>query len=144
MEKCIRETSMRKQVTRVFLVVFAMLLVTASPAFAYRKTLSLAKNQVWTSVSDTRTGKYSYVETRCYAVYPTSGGTDTYSKVRVRVTSSGGTLLCAKNYYTLSETATSNKKIQLKDGYLNNTSIKFQFCGNTTNAVKADVWYDAK
>ncbi len=132
-----------KRYSKIFSIAFVFTLIFTSHAFAARETISLPENQVWISKSDTRSGSSSKVYSRLYAVYPTKGGSDNFTRVQVKVTSSTGVSM--SNIITLYETSTSNTSISLKDGTLGNKKVKFQFRGNNPDhAAKADVSYDAR
>ena len=132
-----------KKFSKMLSICFIFTLIFTSHAFAARETITVPVNQGWVVKSDTRSGNYATVYSRLYAVYPTKGGTDNFTRVQVKVTSSGGTAM--SGIVTLFETATSNTSISLKNGTLSNKSVKFQFRGNDPDyAAKADVSYDAR
>lgn len=96
-----------------------------------------------TKLSATRTGKYSYVQARCKAVYPQgSYDSDTFTKIRVKIRDEYDTLM--SDYLALTEgKALSN--ITLFEGYLDIKKIKFCFYGNSTEyPATAEVEYLAK
>lgn len=113
-----------------------------------KQTINIPADLKKTTISATRTGNYSYVTARCYSVYPTSGGVDTFSKIRCEITDSSGNRINSnqdgKTYFTLPETHTSATKIGIQEGKLGNKSIKFAFYGNSVYAARAEVGYDPK
>lgn len=115
----------------------------SSSVLAKNETITLAKNQVWNTRSEiSRTAKYSYVQAKCVAVYPTSGS-DNFSKIQCTVANSSGTAIAAKDYYTLTE-GNAYSNMTIKEGSLNVKTVKFKFRGNSSSGAKADVTYVGK
>ncbi|MCZ0704194.1 hypothetical protein J2T56_002490 [Natronobacillus azotifigens] len=134
---------MKKTTIKIFSVVLFCGLLFSSHVFAARTTLTLPENQTWVSRDATRSGDHSNVHSRLYAVYPTNGGNDNFTRIQVKVTSSSGTSM--SSIYTLNETSSVNSSIKLSNGTLNNKKIKFQFRGNhPDHGAKADVYYNAR
>lgn len=131
-----------KKVSVVFSILLVLSLIIASDVFAARSTIYLPKEQVWTNKHTFRSMKYSYVDARLIAVYPTDSRKDTYRFIQTRVTSDDGRRLMSDTW-TLDEQATSNKIIPLKEGTLNIQDIRFQFRGNDPRLdAYADVIYN--
>ncbi|WP_067842986.1 hypothetical protein [Amphibacillus sediminis] len=134
---------MKNTFSKVLSVIFVCSLLLGTNVFAARTTLTLPKNQTWVSRSATRSGDYSNVHARLYAVYPTNGGEDNFTRIQVKLTSSGGKNM--SDIYTLNETNKGNTSIKIYNGSLNTKSVKFQFRGNNPNyGAKADVYYSAR
>ncbi len=113
--------------------------ITTIRSFAM-STVYLSKGQEWTtSYSASRTMAFSYVSSKLYSVYPEKGK-DNFKKIQVRVVDGSGTLISNSTYSTLTEGAGWNS-IALKDGYLNYSTVYFQFRGNSSEAAYADVDY---
>jgi hypothetical protein len=90
-----------------------------------------------------RSGAYSHVEAQCFAVYPAvAGGADNLRYIQVHATTEGGTNITGIT--TLDERASAPSSLTLKDGYLNESTVVFEFRGGTSAAAYADVAYDAK
>lgn len=87
--------------------------------------------------------EYSHVEAQCFAVYPAvAGGADNLRYIQVHATTEGGTNITGIT--TLDERASAPSSLTLKDGYLNESTVVFEFRGGTSAAAYADVAYDAK
>ena len=107
-----------------------------------RTTLTLPANQTWQSISTSRTGSFSDLHARCYSVYPTSGGTDNYTKIQCRATNGSVAIV---DTVTLKETASTATSLPIYNGYLGTTTVKFQFRGNNPDlAAYADVYYSGR
>ena len=131
-----------KKVSVVFSILLVLSLIIASDVFAARSTIYLPKEQVWTNKHTFRTMKYSYVEARLMAVYPTDASKDNYRYIQTRVTSDDGRRLMSDTI-TLDERVTSNIKIPLREGTLDIQDIRFQFRGNHPGLdAYADVIYN--
>lgn len=130
-----------RRVKSIVMMTLAVCLLLSMHVFATRETLSLPKNQVWVSCGTVRSGNYSYVSARCYAVYPIDGGSDTFTRIQVQVTNSAGTVISLSSAYTLYETASSSSQLSLKEGYLATKSIQVRFRGNSSAPAYADVYY---
>ncbi|MGG0717220.1 hypothetical protein ABE096_06420 [Robertmurraya massiliosenegalensis] len=83
---------MKAKSIKIFSVLFICLLIFSTHAFAARTTITLPSGQTWVSKYDTRSGNYSTVNSRLYAVYPTNGGTDNFTRINVKVTSFSGSV----------------------------------------------------
>ena len=134
---------------RMIICATALVLSCASFISAFAKSnvvVYLPVNQIWSAASlENRTGNYSYVQVGCDSVYPTSG-TDNFTKIQARICrNNSGTLqlLMNKSYIVLTEGA-GLSKIYIKEGYLNTTTVHFQFRGNSSSAAEAVVDYYAK
>lgn len=122
----------------VFGIIFSMSLVTNA---VDKKQISLPANMKWTAkYSTSRNTSYSYSRARCHSVYPESGS-DNFSRMRCRVVNSSGTVISASSYTILTEGASGNTRISLREGYLNLSTVYFQFCGNTKASAQAVVSY---
>lgn len=136
---------MKKKIVSVVSVVLLLCMVFSTNVYvasSRRETITLLKNQLWNERSPvTRSLKNNFAYARCYAVYPTDGGTDNFEKIRVRVRDGNGVIL--SDVKTLSEKAGSSEKITLKNNYLDQTQIYFVFAGNNPDyGAYADVYYD--
>ena len=109
-----------------------------------RARIYLSVNQYWMAQpAVTRSGAYSHVEAQCFAVYPAvAGGADNLRYIQVHATTEGGTNITGIT--TLDERASAPSSLTLKDGYLNESTVVFEFRGGTSAAAYADVAYDAK
>lgn len=123
------------------IIIFVMLLTMALPAFAtYKQNIFLPKDKKWmTAGHETRNFDYSYVRARCHSVYPESG-TDNFTTIKCQVKNSSGTVI-SKQTYSLKESASSNTKVYIKEGYLSASPVYFQFRGNTNKPAYAVVSY---
>lgn len=123
-------------------------LIFSSHVFAARTNITLPKNQQWVHKFDTRTGSYSNVLARLYAVYPADGGKDNFRRIHVQVISGGeviGNSVPMSNIHILNERSTSNTIIPLHEGTLHHRNVYFQFRGNSPeHAARAEVFYDAR
>ena len=119
-----------------------MALFVGMPVFASgSQTISIPKNQNWTSkYSDSRSKSYSYVSAGCESVYPSTGD-DNFKKIQVRVVTSQGMLIMNDSYKVLEE-GKGVSEIDVKEGYLGLEQVSFQFRGNSNSAAKAVVNYD--
>ncbi|SEN56741.1 hypothetical protein SAMN04488134_101374 [Amphibacillus marinus] len=134
---------MKKTMFKILSVLFFCSLVFGSNVFAARETLNLPSRQSWVDKAATRSGTYNDVRARLYSVYPPNGGTDNFTRIQVVVATPGN--LHITDTVTLNETATSNTSIKLRNGTLNNRSIKFRFRGNNPDyAAKADVEWQGR
>ena len=114
----------------------------STSALAVRELLIIPAGQVWINRDTTRSGNYSTVTSRVYAVYPPGGGTDNFSRIQVRVTNRSGVVISEGSYYTLNENNADFTSLSLKEGYLATTNITFQFRGNDPNySAYADTYY---
>lgn len=76
-------------------------------------------------------------------LYPAvAGGADNLRYIQVHATTEGGTNITGIT--TLDERASAPSSLTLKDGYLNESTVVFEFRGGTSAAAYADVAYDAK
>lgn len=91
--------------------------------------------------TETRSGAYSYVLARNESVFPDSGK-DEYELIQCRVLNSIGEVISSGLYVTLDEKDSGSTKIYIREGYMNNTSIVFQFRGNSDVAAKTVVTYN--
>lgn len=132
---------MKRKLTITISTLLVILTMSISNVFATRSTIMLKTKQVWNvQASLTRTARYSYLTARCFAVYPTGGGKDNFTRVQVKATNTGNTNIT--NVITLYETSSGSTNIPIIEGYLNETSVKFSFRGNNPNyAAYADVEY---
>lgn len=136
---------MKKKIVSVVSMVLLLCMVFSTNIYvasSRRETITLLKNQIWNERSPvTRSMASSKVYARCYAVYPTDGGGDTFTKIRVRLRDGDGYIL--SDIKTLYDTATENTTIIIKDGYLDRQKIYFVFSGNNPDyGAYADVYYD--
>jgi len=132
---------MKKKIAAVISTVLMIVLIAGTNVFAVRETIPLGANQVWNTRSAVaRSTYYSYVAARCYAVYPPNGGNDNFTRVQVRAKNASGIVITS--IVTLYETADTTTSIDIFEGYLNATSVTFQFRGNDPDyAATADVFY---
>lgn len=129
---------------------FLAILLCPCCAFALCATASamnhiyLSVNQYWmTQPAVQRSGAYSYVEAQCLAVHPAvAGGADNLRYIQAHATTEGGTNITGIT--TLDERDSSPSSLTLKEGYLNVSTVVFEFRGSTSAAAYADVTYDAK
>lgn len=130
----------RKSVT--VLTLCGLFVINSIPIFAAsNQQISLPKNQAWmTAGSETRTGNFSYARAGCDAVYPETGN-DNFSKIQVRLKNSNGSVISKESYTVLTE-GNGTEKIYLKEGYMNTSSVTFQFRGNSSSSAKAIVDYN--
>lgn len=121
-----------------FGIIVSMSMVTSA---VDKKQISLPSDMKWTSkYSTSRNTSYSYSKARCHSVYP-KNGTDNFSRMRCRVVNSSGTVISTSSYTILTEGVSENTRISLKEGYLNLSTVYFQFCGNTKASAEAVVSY---
>lgn len=133
---------MKRRLIANLLIITTMLIGTQISANAASTTVSLPKG-LWTTVSTTRTGNYSYGEARCLSVYPFNGGTDNYHKIQAKITSSSNSAI--SDVVVLDERNTTNTKLYIKEGNLGIKNIKFGFKGNDPElSAKASVSYNGK
>lgn len=139
---------MKKIFPKIVTAFFICSLILTTHVFAARSTFNLPKNQEWVYKYETRTGSYSTVLSRLYAVYPTDGSKDNFKKIQVRISASGGEVIGSGEYmsdlYILDERVNSNSIIPLYDGLLYNMRIYFQFRGNSSSPARADVYYNGR
>lgn len=112
--------------------------------FAAQKTISIpALNNGYTKISDTRSGKYSYVWAKCVAVYPEGRyDKDNFEKIRVRIFNSSDKPI--SNLMTLKE-GTGNQRVSLYSNCMKYKNIKFGFCGNSEKyRAETRVGYDGR
>ena len=135
--------NMRIQLKKVLPIIGTVVLMLSMSIMTHaveKKQISLPADMKWTTkYSVSRTGQYSYVRARCHSVYPESGS-DNYSRMRCRVVNSSGTVISESTYIILTEGA-SITQIGLKEGYLNLSTVYFQFSGNTVYPAQAIVSY---
>lgn len=136
----------RKTAKKMISYIFAAMLLFAGNMTSLAKSADVAilANMTWTSDSDhtdSRSGQYSTVYARCYSVYPDSG-TDTFKQIRCRVTNGYGGVI--SDEVLLSESASSNSTITIKEGYLSTRFVGFQFRGNTKASANASVYYNGR
>ena len=136
---------MKKKIVSVVSMVLLLCMVFSTNLYASefaRETITLGKNQTWNIRQVVpRTMKYSVAYTRCYAVYPLDGGSDTFTKIKAQLRTSDKSTVIS-NTITLYETFTDITPITIKEGYLNSSSIRFAFSGNNPDyAANADVYY---
>ena len=130
-----------KRIIPVFLVVSAIMGTGISTYAASKVSITLAANQAWTKkYAASRSKQNSNVLARCHSVYPRYGGTDNFQKIQCRIVDGAGTQMCYE-VVTLSETATGNTSIPIRNGFLNASTAYFQFRGNTSSAANAVVSY---
>lgn len=116
--------------------------MTCVPVFAGTVNVNLKANQAWSNkYSVSRTGNYSYVSARCKSVYPSSGE-DNFKYIQTRIVNSSGTLLMDDDYVKLNEEDANATHIYIKNGYLNISTVNFEFRGNTDKAASAVVGID--
>ncbi len=132
---------MKRKYTITICTLFIILTMSFSNVFATRSTITLKTKQIWNvRTSLTRTTRYSYLTARCFAVYPTGGGKDNFTRVQVKATNTGNTNIT--NVITLNETSSAPTNIPIIEGYLNESSVKFCFRGNNPDySAYADVDY---
>ena len=104
-------------------------------AAATTKTISLpSASGVNTYTSVNRNSDYSYIRVRLNSLYPTVGGTDSYTYVICGVYTTGLTDI-SKASCTVSETSASYVNVHIKEGYLTtnpvNLSLKHVYVSNT-------------
>lgn len=134
----------KKMKITVNILAILLLLLSSIGSFAKNADVAILPNKTWTSDSDhtdSRSGAYSTVFARCFSVYPDSG-IDTFSQIRCRGTNGYGKVISAET--TLTETASSNQKIEIKEGELKVRFVGFQFRGNTNASANASVLYDGR
>ena len=118
-----------------------MLSVSMSVFAADSEIISIPADMKWgTKYSASHNTGYSYVRARCHSVYPVSG-VDNFSTIRCRIVNNSGTIISKESYVKLSEGSSDFTKINLKDGYINLSTVNFQFCGNTKASAQAVVSY---
>ena len=124
------------------LVVAVMLAVTFVPVFAASyETIHLATNQYWTKAfGATHDTNYSLCGAMCHSVSPISGD-DNFHKIQCRVTNTYAVSIGTRDFYRLTEGATTYTEITIKEGYLNTSNIFFQFRGNSPEQAVAVVSY---
>ena len=126
-------------------IVSGLLAVNAVGCYAAMRTsISIYPNKVWSDgyeTSETRSMRYSSVYARNISVYPDNGGTDTFSKIHVRVETQYGTVISDET--ALIESST-NTEIDIYEGYLDTDLACFSFRGNSNSSAVADVYYDAR
>lgn len=108
------------------------------------KDIFINPDQLWSADydnTDSRSGAYSTVYARNHAVRPTSG-LDFFGTIQCQVTNGYDTVISA--LYTLSESASDNTSIQLREGYLDCTFVGFEFRGNSSAEAYATVSYDGR
>lgn len=135
---------MKKNVTKFIsaMVVTFMIVLTVVPSFAASyQTIFLAANQYWTKgYGENHDVNYSRCGARCHSVSPYSG-TDNYHVIQCKVEDTYGETISTENYYRLNESATDYKKITIKEGKLNSSSVYFRFRGNSDAQAMAVVSY---
>lgn len=124
------------------LVVAVMLAVTFVPVFAASyETIHLATNQYWTKAfGATHDTNYSLCGAMCHSVSPISGD-DNFHKIQCRVTNTYAVSIGTRDFYRLTEGATTYTEITIKEGYLNTSNIYFHFRGNSPEQAVAVVSY---
>lgn len=136
-----------KKLHKIFYIIVAVAALVAmmcvSASAVTTQNISLQANYKWTSsYSANRTGYFYDVGARCDSVYPKSG-IDMFSKIRCRVVDSTGILIMEnyEEYAVLDESDDAYTNFILKNGWLNTTTVYFQFCGNSSSAADAVVTY---
>jgi hypothetical protein len=138
---------MKKRISIISIAIFLVLMMgTQVFATSKRETLTLGKNQVWNTTSAiSRSGYYNDITARLYAVYPTNGGGDNFTKIQFKAENSSGVNILSASYYVLYESATSESSYLIKNGYLNTQNVKFSFRGNNASyAATCDVSYNSR
>ena len=116
-----------KRIIPVFLIVLAIMGTGISTYAASKVSITLAANQAWTKTyAASRSKQNSDVLARCHSVYPRYGGTDNFQKIQCRIVDGAGTQMCYE-VVTLSETATGNTSIPIRNGFLNASTAYFNF-----------------
>lgn len=138
-----------KNKMRKFLMISAAISVVVANSLccfaSMREVIYIYANKAWDEADyhlTTRTMKYSDVYARNHAVYPTTGGFDTFSSIWVRVEDGYGMVI--SNETQLLESATADTSIPINEGYLDKSMIGFAFRGNSNNEAYADVSYDGR
>lgn len=123
-------------------LLLALLIAYAVPAFAAtQRVISLPAGQAWRAMgTETRTGDYSYVHAENQSVFPSSG-TDDLEYIHCRVLTSSGTRISQSEYVKLDEKDAGYTKIPLREGYLSNLEIIFEFRADNTSPATAVVSY---
>ena len=116
-----------------------MILSTNIFASSNRETINIYANGSPNVRQASRVNDYAWCEARCYAVYPVNGTTDTYTTIRCRVMNNSQQALT--NEYKLVESNTSSTRMYFNDNYIGST-LNFYFYGNSSNAARADVYYN--
>ncbi|MCD7727431.1 MAG: hypothetical protein LUH57_03685 [Ruminococcus sp.] len=118
------------------IMLVGMFVGVSSSATYQRETFRVQTGQVWnTRPALTRTQKYSYVRVKVNAVYPVLEVKDNYKYVQVRVINENGKAITST--CTLEE-GTGGQRIDIKEGCLDASDIRFQYRGNDAD-LAADV-----
>ncbi|MBO5056197.1 MAG: hypothetical protein J6C64_07580 [Lachnospiraceae bacterium] len=129
-----------KKILATLLTMTTIWMTSISALAASGVLIDIPKNQIWTSsYGATRTGSFSYVYAACDSVYPASG-VDTFKKIQVRIISSTGKLMMDNESKVLTEGGTL-EQISIKEGFLGEDKVFFQFRGNSAESAKAVVTY---
>lgn len=112
--------------------------------FAAQKTIKIpALGNGYTKISDTRSGKYSYVIAKCLAVYPEGlYDKDNFERIQVCIFNSSGKQISRQ--MPLKE-GTGNQQVSLNKNCMKYKKVQFGFCGNSKKyRAETRVGYDAK
>lgn len=131
---------MRKFLLEKALVTVAVL-VTLTSAFIYAGATATTKTISLPSVSGTNTYEsvsrntnYSYIRVRLNSLYPTTGGTDSYTTVLCGLYTPS-MLNISKAFYSVNESTASYTYVYIKEGYLSvspvKLSVQHSYSGNT-------------
>lgn len=131
-----------KRIVTAIVLVF-MIAVASIPSMAatLNRTIELKANKAWTSniYAGSRDTSYSDRQgAKCHSVYPDSG-LDFFSIIQCRLTNSRGQNIGVVPYIGLTEGESRYTRIAIAQGYLDETSMFFQFRGNTNSAANAVV-----
>ncbi len=133
---------MRKKVTTIVVAMVMMFIMSISAYASEGVLISIPANQVWTSgIALTRVGTFNYVTVSLDSVYPLEGKDD-FHRIQARLTNSIGHVVSESGSVLLTEGAGS-VQIDFKPGFGNTNPVYLQFRGNSNEAAKAVVNYDA-
>lgn len=136
---------MKKKIMAVMLVAGLMVMNYVSTFAVVHQEIYIPRDQTWMTAPNSvvNDGNYSYVGAGCNAVYPISGA-DNFTRIQVRVRNINAISIteASVGYVVLNE-ADEDQRVDLKEGYISNTPIYFQFRGNSSEPAYANVNYYA-
>ncbi len=105
--------------------------------------MELKYSQTWYPVKSSikKSGTHEYVLAGCWAIYPKSG-TDNLIQIRVRVLNSSPEVISRNPYEVLIE-GTGVRKIYLREGFISEQQIYFEYSSEFDDYVEAVVDYYA-
>lgn len=120
-----------KNLKKFFSILIVLFVLLGTQIYAATAVVRLPSNQVKKFAgTDTRSGKYSYTLAELYSVYPTTGGEDNFRYCQTALYDSTGSTQIS-NWTVLDEQDGDTTNVYIKEGYLDTSTVKFAFRGNS-------------